>query len=137
MWYSFNVGAAHFISLNTETDYPNSPAERKKDSHNVPNNIFKAGGFAPEGELIRWLESDLQLANENRDERPWIIVGAHRPIYDNYGVQDANLQSVVEDLFLKYGVDAYFSGHMHSYARTDQIYNGEVQPGAPIHIMGE
>lgn len=39
MWYSFDFGSAHFISIDTETDYPHSP--EGKDT------IFKAGAMCP------------------------------------------------------------------------------------------
>ena len=33
----------------------------------------------------------------------------------------------MEDLFYKYNVDVYFSGHIHSYERTYPVYKGNVQ----------
>lgn len=34
----------------------------------------------------------------------------------------------MEDLFYKYGVDMYFSGHVHSYERNYPVYQGNVDP---------
>merc|ERR1711871_725535 len=45
MWYSFNYGLAHFVNLNTETDWDGAPEEKKGDSGLLP-----AGGFGREGE---------------------------------------------------------------------------------------
>ena len=39
-----------------------------------------------------------------------IIANGHRPY--------ANIERAMGDLFVKYGVDVYFAGHKHSYARS-------------------
>ena len=54
MWYSFNYASAHFVILNTETDFPGAHEENEGDSKLLP-----AGHFAPDGEYMRWLEADL------------------------------------------------------------------------------
>ena len=48
MWYSFNFGAVHYVSLNTETDFPGAGEEHTGDSgfKNLP-----AGGFGYKGAL--------------------------------------------------------------------------------------
>ena len=108
MWYSYNMGAAHFISMNSETDFPGAGEHDKGDSG---DSKFPAGHFAPEGAYLRWLEADLAAAHAARAERPWIIAGGHRPFHEVAG-------NGVQALFDKYGVDAYFAGHSHSYARS-------------------
>lgn len=50
--YSFNFGSAHFVSVNTETDYPDAPND-KFSIGGVGN-----GGF---GDQLRWLEEDLRV----------------------------------------------------------------------------
>jgi hypothetical protein len=47
MWYSFNYGPLHLVSIDTETDFPNSP----NDDYSSKN-----GGF---GDQMAWLEADL------------------------------------------------------------------------------
>ncbi len=37
-------------------------------------------------------------------------------------------QTAMEDLFYKYGVDIYFSGHVHSYERDYPVYKGVTEP---------
>lgn len=59
MWYSFDYGMVHFISISTETDIPNAP-----DS----NFWLNAGPF---GDQLGWLEQDLIKANQNRHITPW------------------------------------------------------------------
>ena len=100
MWSSFNYGLVHFISWNSETDFPNAAEATHGDSGVLP-----AGGFAPDGELMRWLESDLAAADANRAARPWIIVGSHRQLYlPPGGDTNPEIVAAVEELFKKYKV---------------------------------
>ena len=115
--YSFDNGPLHVVSIDTETDFLNAP----NDSYTL---LTTNGGFCDPvagcGNWVPWLEAD--LAAVNRSKTPWVIVGGHRPVYS---VVDANsdgtpsgtslaLQEAVEDIFLRYGVDFYFSGHEHA-----------------------
>lgn len=71
-----------------------------------------AGHFAEDGEYLRWLEADLKAASESRANGTgphWIVAGGHRP----YGA----ITKYHVPLFEKYGVNIYFAGHGHSYAR--------------------
>eukprot|EP00976_Prorocentrum_cordatum_P008540 170577-Prorocentrum_minimum.AAC.1 len=109
MWYSFNYGLAHFVALNTETDYKGAPEGLRGDSGFIP-----AGGFGRDGELLAWLEADLAKADAERHLRPWVIVGGHRPLYEWIYLAEDPLVKAVEDLFYKYHVDMYLCGHKHS-----------------------
>eukprot|EP01004_Peranema_trichophorum_P002631 NODE_1675_length_1850_cov_43.215981_g1420_i0.p1 GENE.NODE_1675_length_1850_cov_43.215981_g1420_i0~~NODE_1675_length_1850_cov_43.215981_g1420_i0.p1 ORF type:complete len:585 (-),score=122.44 NODE_1675_length_1850_cov_43.215981_g1420_i0:95-1801(-) len=137
MWYSFNYGNMHFVSMNTETDWPGAPEEHRGDS-----GLFPAGGFGRPGEFMSWLENDLAKAHANRANRPWIVVGGHRPLY--CGLQNSSgqvkLRETFEDLFRKYEVDIVFTGHVHSYERTFPVYNGSytksyVNPGKTAYVV--
>lgn len=124
MWYSFDYGSIHFVSIDTETDYPNSP----NDDYSSKN-----GGF---GNQMAWLAQDLASAAARRraGKVSWIIVGGHRPVYsraecDANGVPTgsaAALQTAVEDLFLQAGVDLYFAGHVHASEVSWPTYNNTV-----------
>jgi hypothetical protein len=133
MWYSFNYQGVHIVSVSTETDFDGAPE-----------------GSATFGNQLAWLKRDLYKASRNRYEVPWIIVHGHRPIYssavgyskDGIPIADTlNLQRAMEDLFKQYGVDVFFSGHVHSYERTYPIYKGKatqhnyVDPQAPVYII--
>ncbi len=109
MWYSFNHGPIHFVSLNTETDFPGAGEENTGDSG---DKRLPAGHFGPDGAYLRWLEADLKQASTlaQRTSRPWIVAGGHRPYHE--------IESTVGPLFRQYGVDMYFCGHTHSYVRT-------------------
>lgn len=109
MWYSWNYGPVHFVSINTETDFPSADERETGDSH-IP--WLRGGGFAAEGEYLRWLEADLKAAASARaaGHGPrWIVVGGHRPHGD--------IKEEHAPLFRKYGVDLYVSGHGHFYTR--------------------
>jgi hypothetical protein len=111
MWYSWNYGPVHFISVDTETDFPNAEERDRGESKR-----FAAGHFAPDGEYLRWLEADLKAASEARKAGHgprWIVAGGHRP----YG--DVEKEHV--PLFEKYGVDLYIAGHGHAYVRGKPV----------------
>mmetsp|Transcript_1188 Transcript_1188/g.2355 ORF Transcript_1188/g.2355 Transcript_1188/m.2355 type:complete len:575 (-) Transcript_1188:542-2266(-) len=135
MWYSFNYGLAHFVGLNTETDFPGAAEETRGDSGFIP-----AGGFGRKGEFLEWLEADLAKADAERHLRPWVIVGGHRPLYEWIYLEDDPLVKAVEDLFMKYHVDMYLCGHKHTYFRTLPVYRGEFEPdyhnpSMPVYVI--
>jgi len=107
MWYSFNYGPIHFVSMNTETDWPGAGEETTGDSHDKK---LPAGGFGREGEYLAWLAADLAQADKERHLRPWVVAGGHRPVDE--------LAATAAPLLMKYHVDAYFAGHSHSYSRS-------------------
>ncbi|XP_053577580.1 acid phosphatase type 7 [Bombina bombina] len=142
LWYSYDLGPAHIISLSTEVYF------------------YMEYGKELVGEQYKWLQKDLQEATRpsQRAERPWIITMGHRPMYcSNFDRDDCVLlQSVVrtgisgglyglEDLFYKYGVDLEIWAHEHSYERLYPIYNYTMykgsqeapytNPTAPVHII--
>jgi 3',5'-cyclic AMP phosphodiesterase CpdA len=138
MWYSFNHKNAHFVNIDTETDFPNSPNDEYAG--------LKNGGF---GNQMDWLRADLAKANASRaaGEIAWIFVAGHRPVY-SMNEQDAGvpngaskaLQAAVEAMFNFYGVDIYFCGHVHSYERQWPTVNNVPQksynnPTAPVYIV--
>lgn len=65
-YYSFNMGAAHFISFSTELYF--------WPEYFTESNVKWQ---------YEWLENDLKIATkpENRQKRPWIITLGHRPMY--------------------------------------------------------
>ncbi|KID78034.1 Acid phosphatase [Metarhizium brunneum] len=149
-WYSFDYGLAHFISFNGETDYPYSPewpfSRDVKGGESKPKEnetfITDSGPFgAVDGsiytkesyEQYRWLEKD--LASVDREKTPWVIAMSHRPMYSSQvSAYQKNMRDAFEGLFLKYGVDAYLSGHIHWYERTFPLgNNGTIDKAAIIN----
>ncbi|KAL2810333.1 Metallo-dependent phosphatase-like protein [Aspergillus granulosus] len=132
-WYSFDYGLAHFISMDGETDFANSPqspfAADVTGNETLPTeeetSLTDSGPFGRiEGsykdnkayEQYNWLKRD--LASVNRKKTPWVFVMSHRPMYSSaYSSYQTNIRAAFEDLFLEYGVDAYLSGHIHWYER--------------------
>jgi len=129
MWYSFDYGPVHFISISTETDFSGAPEG--------PGTYLNAGPF---GDQVTWLKNDLQKAAANRQQVPWIIVGGHRPVYSVEGFL-SSLNLLLEPLFLQYGVDFYFCGHVHLYERLWPVLKGTTaqkdynNPKSPVYII--
>jgi hypothetical protein len=63
---------------------------------------------------LQWLEKELAASGSD-----WKIAFFHHPLYSSGGAHgsDTKLRDQLEPLFLKYGVDAVFSGHEHFYER--------------------
>lgn len=146
LYFSYNVGPVHFVSISTEL-------------------YFYSKYYSNEHILqqYKWIERDLQQAQKDRHIRPWIVVYGHRPLYCTLDRNDdptactldtSNLRDGIsytkgvkrvaplEPLFHTYGVDFYFSGHMHSYERLWPTYRQQVMqrnydnPQAMINIVG-
>lgn len=133
-WYSFDYGIAHFVSINTETDFAYSPewpfVRNIKGNEILPTEsqtfVTDSGPFGfIEGnnwkdntayEQYQWLAKD--LASVNRKKTPWVIVMGHRPMYSSQvSSYQADIREAFLDLFLQNEVDAYFAGHIHWYER--------------------
>lgn len=65
---------------------------------------------------LAWLEKELKGAG-NSD---WKICYFHHPLYSSGKTHGSSteLRQLIEPLFIKYGVDAVFSGHDHVYERV-------------------
>jgi hypothetical protein len=125
-WYSFNYGLAHFVSIDGETDFPNSPEYpfvadlSGNETHPTEDETYitDSGPFGTiDGsykvntayEQYNWLSKD--LANVDRTKTPWVIVMSHRPMYSSQvSSYQKNLRAAFQSLLLKNGVDAYLSG---------------------------
>ena len=106
MWFSYDFGGVHFVGTNTETDWPGAEEDKTGDSH-VP--WLPAGGFAPAGTYMTWLEADLNAAAANPDVKYIVAVG-HRPFEDLPAAQSDALVA----LFKAAQVDYYLCGHGHT-----------------------
>jgi len=94
------------------------------------------------------------MTNEHRHLRPWIVVYAHRPLYcsgkycfeDSTALrdgitEDGGVYYGLEDVLYSFGVDFYFSGHMHAYERIYPTYKSSVlgtdynNPRSTVYIV--
>jgi len=128
-WYSFDFEFIHFVSISSEHDYE------------------------PGSTQYNWLQNDLEEANKNREDVPWIVIFAHRPMYSSNGDGDGHgseieFREAMEGLLFDYQVDLAIWGHDHHYERTYPVFEENVysnnsgnlddpfyKPGATIHIV--
>jgi predicted phosphodiesterase len=62
----------------------------------------------------KWLEEELKNSNSK-----WKIPYFHHPLYSSGGTHgsEVDLRTIVEPLFVKFGVHVVFAGHEHFYER--------------------
>lgn len=139
MWYSFDYGSVHYVSINTETDFDNAPDQIGTLS--LDGYLLSEGPFGYSGQQYDWLKAD--LASVDRSVTPWVIVGGHRPWYTASSSQQAcrECQAAFEGLLYKFGVDLVILGHEHNSQRFKPMYNGSPDgagynnPKAPMYII--
>uniref|UniRef100_A0A0B6ZTI3 Purple acid phosphatase n=1 Tax=Arion vulgaris TaxID=1028688 RepID=A0A0B6ZTI3_9EUPU len=131
MYYSFNMGPVHFVSVSTELIF------------------FWYYGSTQIFKQYEWLKKDLEEANkpENRALRPWVVVFGHRPMYcSSTGTADCTRNESItrvgipvlhiygfEDVLYDNGVDLAIWAHEHSYERLWPLYNRTVMNGSYEH----
>lgn len=148
-WYSFDYGLAHFVSIDGETDYANSPewsfGEEISGNETHPKEsetfLTDSGPFGAVDNVkntksyaqYKWLKKD--LASVDRKKTPWVIVMSHRPMYSSaYSSYQKKIREAFEDLLLEYGVDAYLSGHIHWYERLYPLgVNGTIDTSSIVN----
>jgi predicted phosphodiesterase len=76
--------------------------------------IFSLDSNYMDKSQVDWLEKELAASGSD-----WKIAFFHHPLYSSGGTHgsDVKLREQLEPMFLKYGVDAVFSGHEHFYER--------------------
>lgn len=121
MYYSWEMGSIHFISMNSETAIDTANFNDKE---------------------LAWAESDLSTVD--RTKTPWLIANLHRPMYcsnDNECTSThggLKLRAEAEDMFYQHKVDLVVCGHVHSYERTYPVYNNTKLEGVnagPVYIV--
>ena len=113
LYFSFDHNLVHYISYSSEL-------WEGVHTDKVTNDTFLA-----------WLETDLQKANKNRDQVPWILISGHRALYTSQPKsgtlypEDLPIKLALEPLLFKYGVDFCLNGHIHNYERSWPTYKGK------------
>lgn len=131
MWYSFDYGLVHFVSINTETDFEDAPSSTG----------MRSGEFGYPGEQLDWLRAD--LAKVDREKTPWVVVTGHRPWYIDAKKKNvcSDCQNAFESIFVDNEVDLVVMGHVHLYERNHPVAHGKVDPNglnnpkAPWYIV--
>ncbi|KAL8559755.1 hypothetical protein ACOMHN_002288 [Nucella lapillus] len=133
LWYSFNLGPVHFVSLCTDA--------------------YLRGNKTQEDLQYRWLVKDLSQANTERDTRPWIVAFGHHPLYCSHDPSgnhtdgdcakaDSLVRKGLEETLYYYGVDLILLSHPRAgYERFYPLFKGVVlatnytNPRAPVQIL--
>jgi hypothetical protein len=115
LYYSFDYGNIHFISLNSELGSPNRPWDYNGvyDSHFVTS---------PE---VEWLKADLAAT-----DKTWKIAFWHQCPYSGQDVNSDDFWEIYihamrdnfNPILESYGVDLVLTGHDHDYQRTYLIH---------------
>ncbi|KAB7731444.1 T9SS type A sorting domain-containing protein [Rudanella paleaurantiibacter] len=107
MYYSFDYGNVHFVSL---------------DSFGMEGGQWAL--YDPSSPQVRWLERDLAA-----NKQPWTVVFFHHPPYTR-SARDSDVEIVLQHLrenltpiLERYNVDIVMSGHSHTYERSYRIRN--------------
>lgn len=75
--------------------------------------------FSTKSVQYQWFLATLQAVNRTRT--PWIIVNFHYPMYSSYSGTYKGIdcfRATYEPLFLQFGVDLVFNGHVHACEST-------------------
>lgn len=113
LFYSFDYGNVHFISLNSELGAVTS-------SSNDWTGANPLGNFSG-SPLTQWLEQDLQA-----NTLPWVVVYFHQPPYtkgshNSDDVWERYMAAMRENfvpIFDQYKVDLVLCGHSHVFERS-------------------
>ena len=117
-----NAGVKFYASLGNH-DNPNERLYKPFNMSDSTYYTFKKGNvrfFAldsnyMDAKQLQWLQKQLADAGNN----DWKICYFHHPLYSDGKSHGSSieLRALIEPLFIKYGVDAVFSGHDHVYER--------------------
>lgn len=139
LFYSLDIGPVHYVFLHTTILLKRKASEVREN-------------------MIEWLKDDLEKANKNRKNVPWITTFHHHPLYCSHQAgdksirEDCEIQTKIirhnlEDIFYENSVDLILAAHVHHYERQAPIYKNMTMPSekndthfylnpkAPIHII--
>jgi len=118
-----DAGVKFYASLGNH-DNPNERFYKLFNMNGANYYTFKKGSVRffvldsnyMDSKQLAWLEKQLLDAGK----KDWKICYFHRPLYSSGKTHGSSieLRSLIEPMFIKYGVDAVFSGHDHVYERV-------------------
>lgn len=118
LYYSFDYGNVHFMSLNSEIG---NPLNEMWDWTGVsPFYSFDGSPF------VDWIHADLQA-----NDKPWVVAFIHQPPHTDgshesgtwYEVYMKAVRENICPILESYGVDLLIAGHSHVYERS-YLVNG-------------
>lgn len=126
LFYSYDYGNVHFISLNSELG-------SLFDSNDDWIGIYLFGSFSG-SPMSQWLHADLTA-----NTQPWVVVYFHQPPYtdgshDSGQFWEVYMQAMREnfaEIWEQYGVDLVLNGHSHVYERS-YLVKGAYQDASQI-----
>ena len=97
----------------------------------------------------KWLLKDLEVAQDDRNEVPWIILLTHLPLYcsgDSRCSEEAErVKDYIEDFLIDFKVDLVIQSYAQHYERTSPVIEDEVvglmqsnvylSPDAPVYVL--
>jgi hypothetical protein len=118
---SFDVGNTHFVMIDDE--------------------LISAGATGSEASAqLAWIDSDLNAANADRANHPFIVAISHRGMFStSYHAVDSDVlatRAAIAPLYDKYHVDLALNGHDHEYERSKELNVGSPASGAPNIVDG-
>ena len=96
--------------------------------------INYTGNAAQLRSALEWLKTDIQSSHAD-----WKILTMHQPpYYTNESGGNAEINALVPKVVDELGIDVVFSGHDHSFARTNPLRGDEIDEdhGAVYYICG-
>jgi hypothetical protein len=110
-WYSFRVGTAVFVCLDS-----NLPGGRPPDARPMVEQSYRARGYRSEIQT-RWLEGVLAQAR-GEPGVDWLIAALHHPACCSVPGSDLGIRQEWLPLFDEFEVDLVIAGHAGGYERS-------------------
>ena len=128
------ANSAAYYSLPNTNDDGSAPLYYSVQYGNVYVAVINYANLSDYEQAAKWLVEDA-----NNSTATWKILTMHQPAYvTNPSGSAAGLKDIVVSAVDEAGIDVVFSGHDHSYARTERVTGGEIdkENGAVYYICG-
>ena len=140
LWYSMDIGPAHFLYINNYWDKELSDREGQGAGGEAGADADAEGRAHARQTTEQWVLqtviADLQAVN--RTLTPWVVLCMHAPFYNSNDFHQNEREMVVsrallETVVKEYDVNIVFAGHVHSYERMNPVYKNQTGEG-PVYI---
>ncbi len=112
-YYSFDWGPIHFAMIDSESPMTEMVIDRAAAAISDTDRIEQKTEDQDD-----WLKDDL-----SKSTKPWKLALWHRPAFSNTKgrLPDLSLQTYIQPILQKFGVQAVFVGHNHLYERYKPV----------------